>query len=541
MTRGQDHGSFSGDERRELAERLEFFELLVEHMVDVIVMTDEQYRNIYVSPSIEQLLGHTPREFLAADPSLHMTPKSLDRLKAGIAWRAQRDGGKGAEPLPPRLLELDLLHKDGRVVHTEVTARPLHSPQGEFLGLINVIRDVSDRKRAEERFRAQYLGLPLPTYTWRVDRGGIRLLDLNTAAVAYSGNLLADSGSVDIRSFAPDAPDLGPDLSRCHAERRTLLKDVSFQTPEGETRHVKLHFIPIPPDCVMLHLEDMTEARRMESEVQVRLLQFQEADKMAALGILSAGVAHEVHNPNSWIMLNAPVIRDAWADILPILDEHRRREGDFQVARLSYDLMRDRLPELARGIMVAAERIRIIVKRMKEYARQDARPAMDQRVDLNEVLHAALVLLQSHIKRSTRCFETREAPGPLLARGNFQRLEQVVVNCLLNACQGLESPDQAILVETGLEDGKIVLRIQDQGPGMTPESLRRAKDPFYTTRREQGGLGLGLTIAQTIVQDHQGELNVTSDSGAGFTAVIRLPAIEDEAGPAEAAPAENTP
>jgi polar amino acid transport system substrate-binding protein len=115
--------------------------------------------------------------------------------------------------------------------------------------------------------------------------------------------------------------------------------------------------------------------------------------------------------------------------------------------------------------------------------------------------------------------------------GNARRLEQVLVNLVINACQALESADRAIAIETGRDDGHVFVRVIDQGRGISPEDLRKITEPFFTTKRASGGSGLGLAVSERIAQEHGGTLAFESEPGAGTAATLFLPFEADPCRP----------
>ncbi|MFH7319109.1 response regulator [Desulfurivibrio sp. D14AmB] len=268
---------------------------------------------------------------------------------------------------------------------------------------------------------------------------------------------------------------------------------------------------------------DIRARKLAEKEAEERRRQLIEADKMASLGILVAGVAHEINNPNNFIAMNAPILRRIWLDIKPILQDYRRTHGEFQMSGLPYSKMAEHVPELLEGIASGAERITKIVRNLNDYARQSA-ANMNQLFDLNQVVQAALTLLASPLKQATHHLEVDLAESLPPVRGNFQRAEQVAVNLLQNACQALAAPTAAIQVQTTNEDGLIILQVRDQGRGIPTRDLKRIQDPFFTTRRDSGGTGLGLSISAGIMEEHGGRLVFSSQPGQGTTARALFPA-----------------
>ena len=169
---------------------------------------------------------------------------------------------------------------------------------------------------------------------------------------------------------------------------------------------------------------------------------------MASLGVLVAGMAHEINNPNSLILLNICQLQRAWTDISPILEEHFLLHGDFQMGGLNYSEIGDEMPEILEDTRDRAERIKRIVHDLKNFSQHDQRPRT-QSIDLNEVAEVAVRLVNSSIKRSTTHFSIFLADSLPRFNGTARRIEQIVINLLLNACQALEDDGQQITLTTG--------------------------------------------------------------------------------------------
>jgi len=269
---------------------------------------------------------------------------------------------------------------------------------------------------------------------------------------------------------------------------------------------------------------EVAERRHAEEELRSRQQQLVQADKMAALGILVSGVAHEINNPNGLILLNMPVMMDAFRDAEPILEEHFKAQGDFDFAGLRYSRMREALPRLMNQMLEGSRRVKVIVEDLKDFARQQE-PGMTADVDLNETARTALRLMATLIEKSTANLGVTCDDSIPLIRGSAQRIEQVIVNLLMNACQALPGPDRAISLATFVDPAEsvVVLEVRDEGTGISPEHLAHLTDPFFTTKRESGGTGLGLSVSAGIVKEHGGSLTFSSLPGAGTTARLTLP------------------
>jgi polar amino acid transport system substrate-binding protein len=278
-------------------------------------------------------------------------------------------------------------------------------------------------------------------------------------------------------------------------------------------------------------------SRSLKRQVEHRtrlLLQHQaqlvQADRMAALGVLVSGVAHEINNPNGLILLDVPILKEAFLDAREILDAHRAEHGDFRLAGLPYDRMREELPRMIDEMLAAGRRIGHIVTDLKDFARREDAPRLEP-VELEAVARAAVRLVENRISKATARFEVSLAPGLPRVRANAQRIEQVIVNLLINACEALPDPGRAIRLVTRRDAARreIVLEVQDEGVGVPPEHLPHLTDPFFTTKRESGGTGLGLSVSAGIVKEHGGTLEFRSSPGAGTVAILTLPEAHEEA------------
>ena len=269
----------------------------------------------------------------------------------------------------------------------------------------------------------------------------------------------------------------------------------------------------------VIHIVDITKLRQMEREL-IR------ADKMISLGVLASCVAHEINNPNNFIMLNAPLLHEAWESTVPILEKYYEENGDFNTGGLPYSEMREELPKLLSGIEDGSKRIKRIVQELKDYTRKDSSDMdMDRSVNINKVIRRAVLLCKNLIRRSTRNFGVEYAEDLPSIRGNGQQLEQVIVNLLQNACQALPDKGRGIFLESYFDEmkGSIVVEVKDEGEGIPEDFVARVMDPFFTTRSKEGGTGLGLSVSLKIVKRHGGTIEVESRRGEGTIFRILFP------------------
>jgi len=266
------------------------------------------------------------------------------------------------------------------------------------------------------------------------------------------------------------------------------------------------------------------EKKQAEEKARMRQEQLFRASKMVSLGTLVSGVAHEINNPVTSALLNTQSLRKVWEGVLPVLDQRTGTDGDFKVGAMTYNEIRQRMPMLLNHIEDGTRRVRDIVTDLRDFARETPAERSDD-INVNAVVAKAVGLVSNLIKKSTNDFTVDYMPDPPVFKGSAQRIEQVVINLVMNACQALKDSDGAVRVRTGLDPGNahVVVEVEDEGVGMSPEVLQQVKDPFYTTKRDDGGTGLGLAISDRIVRDHEGKLEFSSRPGKGTHVRVYFP------------------
>ncbi len=287
--------------------------------------------------------------------------------------------------------------------------------------------------------------------------------------------------------------------------------------------HLSLTMAPVPRGAVVI-MEDISERVLAQEESARRQEQLIHADKMIALGTLVSGVAHEISNPNNVMLLSAKALDTIAHDLIPVLDHYQELEGDFYLGAQPYADLRDEISELTGSTLRAAEKIRTLVGDLKTFARPDA-DTLGTDVNINLVVEAAISLVGSLIRQSTTHFVFEKGNGIPTLSGNAQRLEQVIINLIGNACQALSHEDASIRIVTRYDSAttQAVVEVCDEGEGIPPDNLKRIQDPFFTTKHDTGGTGLGLSISSKIIAAHDGTLTFESEWGHGTTARISIP------------------
>lgn len=336
-----------------------------------------------------------------------------------------------------------------------------------------------------------------------------------------------------------------PDLIK---ENRILQK----QLTRSEADRVKLEENLLRTESLLKKVIADLQQSKQDMEVrsqalETALLQLQkaqtqliESEKMSALGVLVAGVAHEINNPINFVHGNLSHAEAYIADLLSLVDcygeVYPNPDAKVQdhMEQLELDFLREDLQKLLKSMKVGTERILGIVQSLRTFSRLDE--ADFKIANLHDGLESTLVILQNRLKPSSGF------PGVKVMRdyGDLPevycypgKLNQVFMNLLLNAIDALEEswetepgPDApTIWVTTAIESEAIVIRFSDNGPGI-PEAIRsRLFEPFFTTKPVGRGTGLGLSISyQIIVQEHQGQLICESQFGEGTKFILRIPA-----------------
>jgi signal transduction histidine kinase len=255
-------------------------------------------------------------------------------------------------------------------------------------------------------------------------------------------------------------------------------------------------------------------------------MQLIQREKMASVGQLVAGVAHELNNPIGFVSSNAATLEDFVGRLRAIVEAYRgaaiadadRERIEQQWSALKVDYVLRYLDPMIHGIREGAERTRKIVRDLRVFARTTDEAW--QAVDLHEELESSLTLL-SHLLKDRVTVHRKYGDLPSVECIRSQ-IDQVFLNVLANAAQAISGPG-AITIETRQEPGTAIVAVSDTGPGIPPDVLGRVFDPFFTTKPVGEGTGLGLSISYEIVKKHDGEMTAASAPGQGATFVIRIP------------------
>ena len=433
----------------------------------------------------------------------------------------------------PRNYEARLVDRKGDIRDVFITVAMIPGTRKSVASFL----DITERKRMEDALRRseskyRFLFEKSTVLNTIIDINGT-ILDVNSLfleKLGYSKDEVVGKDALDF--VVPEQRErVSAFLEKDFKGEYTPEIEVDIYAKDGSVRTIlfssgaALLYEKDLPTGILITGIDITDRKRAEELARSQQQQLLQADKMATLGILVSGVAHEINNPNNFIMLNAKILSRVWDDIAPILEEYYKSHGDFTLAGMPYTKAHGRIAQLIAGISEGAQRIQRIVQGLKDFARQGG-GELDQSVDINEVVRSAVLIVGNLIKKSTDRFSVRYGEGLPRIKGNFQQLEQVVINLITNSCQALPDRGRGIFLSTSYDEDSesIVLEVRDEGTGISPENLKHILDPFFTTKRNSGGTGLGLSVSYRIIKDHGGDISFSSELGKGTKVTVRLPA-----------------
>jgi len=436
-----------------------------------------------------------------------------------------------------RCLERGMLIRENRRyqlhLEDEIKKRTTELQEANY----SLLREIRQRKKIEEALRINERAyrdiFNADTAALIIVDNDNRMVEANTMAGKYFGRSPAQfPGGKAALLFIPEHRERFRLLQQKAREQGRAQRELTGIRDDGSHMLGEVVITQVSykgNEFLLLVFRDITERKIAEENEIKHQQQLIQADKMASLGVLVSSTAHEINNPNNFIMVNAPILTRIWKSTQPVLDKHFEENGDFYIApRVNYSEMKDNIPGIISGIMEGAQRIDHFVKALKNFARP-APTTQERNIDINNVVRAALRLQRDLIHKSTSCFQVvyGEALPPVI--GNFQQLEQVVINLVENSCQALTHRDRALTIQTSYDKPQdmVEILIKDEGVGIAQTDLPVICNAFFTTKRDQGGTGLGLSISSKIVDKHGGKLIFSSGPQQGTTAQVRLPVQAD--------------
>ncbi len=392
--------------------------------------------------------------------------------------RANCDG----DPAGPRICDdyLELVRQLS--AHSQEEGRLLTAIRNSATGMEEIISKLADRERANiTGYVVRSQRLLLGALVILALFGSLFTWFLSKAIIAPLQRLEATA-----RGIAAGETDLRIDV---HGDVETISLQRSFNTML---------------DTLELSRESLAQTIQMLQDKSVQLI---ESEKLASIGILASGVAHEINNPLANISLSAETIRES-----------------------RYNLSREELAELVEDILAETQRASTVVDNLLGYARSVKESGV-AKYDVRGLLRQAVKLVGHELRLHDVDLRQEIAETPMPVLGNRGKLEQVLVNVMLNGVQAMQRGGILAITAAPEETGIFaVIEIADTGPGIAPEDLLRVFDPFFTTKAAGEGTGLGLYVSYGIVQEHGGTISVETPEAGGTLVRIRLPLVRNNGG-----------
>jgi PAS domain S-box-containing protein len=474
----------------------------------VVATADADPKILHASANAAELLGYGVDELRTVTPWDLVSPEDLPRLVKGHAKLLAGES-------PRAIIELHLRHKDGRLIPVSMTSEI--APAGDDRVVVTVLIDLSSQEavrtalaESESRFRSVVESAPDGVAILR----GTRIAYLNPTAAHMFGYANAEDavGRLITDHLVPDqAATAKVRFDSVLAEGRQSdgpteyrVRDHCGQESVIELSSIRIDFEGAP--AVLGFARDITERRAAQS----KLIQ---ADRLAAVGTLAAGVAHEINNPLAYMTLGLERLARA-LDNAPIPADTRRA----LLERIHY--IRD-----------GADRVATIVRDLKSFSRADDDGFGP--VDVRAAIENTIRLTEHEIRHRARLVRDFDDVPPV--KGSRARLEQVLLNLLVNAIQALgegrKEPHEIRISSRHPEPSHVHIEITDTGSGIPSEVLDKIFDPFFTTKAVGVGTGLGLPICQGLVDSLGGQLQIDSTVGTGTRVRVILPVFEAESRP----------
>ncbi|MGB9464451.1 MAG: PAS domain S-box protein [Candidatus Acidiferrum sp.] len=475
------------------------FTELFETLQEGIYITTPDGSILDANPALVRMLGYDSKEeFLTK------------RVPDILVDRAERKSlVEEVERQPaPQGREINLVRKDGAPIVCLNTATAVRDPAGRVIRYQGSVMDITARRQMERQLHkeqefARRLVDNFPDLILVVDSTS-HYTFVSPRCKEVLGYELAETASMQFggRTHPEDLPALLALFADILAGRQTYASlEVRVRHKLGDWRRIRFNFSPLANEIgkiegVVLSGRDVTELKRLEEQ----LIQ---AEKLAAMGQMLAGVAHELNNP-----LTA---------ILGVTELLRERQNFEETTQRQLELTHRQARRAAR-----------IVQNLLEFSR----PASPQKkpVDLNSIIDRTLQLHMHSLRRNNVEVDFRAQPDLPAVIGDANQLIQIFLNLVTNAEQAIREVRESgrIQIRFGRVGSRISVTFQDDGVGIRPESGPRLFDPFYTTKRPGGGTGLGLSICLSIVREHGGTIEAEALPAGGSAFTVYLPVAADQ-------------
>jgi two-component system, NtrC family, sensor kinase len=517
-----------------LRESEAFYHTLVESLPQNILRKDRAGRFTFGNHHFCETIG-TPLQHLIGKTDFDLFPAHLAQ-KYVEDDRKVMEGGKVFEVIEEHQTP------DGKKLYVQVVKCPIWDNMGQIIGTQGIFWDVTERIMSEEAIASserRYRQLTEATQDGIVlaDQEG-RISLFNPAAERLFGYSAAEVVGQTLEILMPDqfkeSHNVG--FRRFLATRQPKIigrpVELEGKRKDGSSFpiEVALSVIEIGGNVQFLgSIRDLTERNRIR-EVLVQ------NEKLASIGLLSAGVAHEINNPLAFVANNLVVLERDSKGLLELLDLHQNAlprlaevaaEDSAKINELAEQIdltyVRENVSRLISRTREGVDRVTRIVRSLRGLARTDTPKRQD--TELDGIIDSALEILRGRLKRhNVEAVTSYASPSTVMCVQT--QISQVLLNLLVNAQQAVEAsgrPDGRITVNTRRLPEEMLIEVGDNGTGIDPAHLSKLFDPFFTTKEVGEGTGLGLSIVHNIVRAHGGRVEVDSQLGTGTCFRVFLP------------------
>ena len=484
----------------------ERYRLLIENAADEIWTMDFQGRFTFVSPSMQKLRGFAPAELMGMSLEEVFAPASAATVREELQLVVQ--AVERNAPFPEFSRELEEKCKDGSTLWTDVTATGIRGEDGRIVGIFGIARNITERKKADKALAESEAELRA-IFESSQDAIGVAQMGINEmvnpALLSMFGYQRAEDlvGKSLLDLVAPEsrAVVLANMRARAQGKGAPSRYEVIGLRRDGTTFPLETNISTYEREGslhTVVSLRDLSERVRLEEERRQYENQVRRNEKMESLGALAGGVAHDMNN-----VLGA---------VLGLASVHL--EDAAQGSALRNDM---------ETIVKACERGGSMVRGLLGFAR-DTLPE-ERELDLNLVVREAVALLERTTLQRIR-IEMDLATDLLRLKGDTGALSHALMNLCVNAVDAMPEGGTLSVRTRNVDDGTVLLEVADSGIGMSKDVLDKALDPFFTTKLQGKGTGLGLPIVFRTVKAHQGRMEIASDVGRGTQVRIHFPACK---------------
>jgi PAS domain S-box-containing protein len=443
--------------------------------------------------------------------------------------------------------------KSGETLWIQDRGQVVRNEKGEIEYFSGIFFDINERKQAKEALleSKQIIEEIINAIPVRVFWKDENLVYLGCNALfAYDAGFAGPKdiiGKDDYQMVWHDQAELyrGDDRQVIESDEPKMLIEEPQTTPEGDTitlltSKVPLHSATGEITGILGTYMDITNLKLAEEEKKRIEAQLLQSEKMASIGQLAAGVAHEINNPTGFVSSNLKSLSDYIKDLTGLTEEYHKLIEEIkqssdalgslsgvseQVRRVSeleeevdLEFVLKDIIELIEESKGGIERIKKIVRDLKDFAH----PGEDKPkfANINDNMDSTLNVVWNELKYKANV--SKDYGDLPQVKCYPQMLNQVFMNLLVNAAQSIEKHGE-IKIKTLANNGHVEIMISDTGSGIPKENLSKIFDPFFTTKKVGKGTGLGLNVVYNIIKKHHGEINVTSSVGKGTTFTIRIP------------------